>query len=563
MKKTKKGISVLLAAAFAASALSSFAGAAVTVNPNGTVFEAEDATLTGAATVSNSISGYSGSGYVGGFTETGATARFTFDIAKAGSYDIIVAANSMGKAASAQVNLDAPALETIEMSAVDGWQLYTIKAVSITEGQHRIRISAKSGSFSVDYFKIVKNEGLSSDTYKLDYELSNPNADDNAKRLFSYLLDNYGVNVISGQYGANGKGAKSPEYAAITSGTGEAPAIMGFDMMEYSPSRLPHLGGYDKLSITEKAIEWAKDYGGIVTFCWHWTPDEQYLGKNNKPWYSGFYTEATTFDIKAAMSGEDEYGYNSLIRDIDAIAVELQKLEDAGVPVLWRPLHEASGGWFWWGTDKDSCIELWKVMYDRLTNYHGLNNLIWVWNGQKTGWYPGDEYVDIIGEDIYADSGDTSSQSRRFYRAMEDSQNKMICLSENGVIPDIDNMLDDNIMWSWFGTWNGSYIQINEKLSDKSTPVEIIKKVYNHSRVITLSELPDWDSYPVEGYDGKPIAGDANLDETVDILDVIVMRSCIISGTGLGGLGFINADISNDGEITILDVVKVRDIIVN
>ena len=46
--------------------------------------------------------------------------------------------------------------------------------------------------------------------------------------------------------------------------------------------------------------------------------------------------------------------------------------------------------------------KLWYYLYDELTNKYGCTNLIWVWNGQNPEWYPGDEYVDVIGEDIYA-----------------------------------------------------------------------------------------------------------------------------------------------------------------
>lgn len=102
------------------------------------------------------------------------------------------------------------------------------------------------------------------------------------------------------------------------------------------------------------------------------------------------------------MDGEDKEGYDLLMADIDAIAEQLLILKEAKVPVLFRPLHEASGGWFWWGASgPEAYKELYRLLYDRLTNEYGLDNLIWVWNGQDAEWYPGDEYVDIIGEDIY------------------------------------------------------------------------------------------------------------------------------------------------------------------
>jgi mannan endo-1,4-beta-mannosidase len=67
-------------------------------------------------------------------------------------------------------------------------------------------------------------------------------------------------------------------------------------------------------------------------------------------WWSGFYTDATDFDIEAALvGGEANANFTLLMEDVDVIAVELKRLQSAGVPVLWRPLHEAEGKWFWWG----------------------------------------------------------------------------------------------------------------------------------------------------------------------------------------------------------------------
>ena len=78
------------------------------------------------------------------------------------------------------------------------------------------------------------------------------------------------------------------------------------------------------------------------------------------------------------------------------------KLKAAGVPILWRPLHEAGGKWFWWGAKgADACKKLYDIMRDRLINHHKLDNLIWVWSTPESDWYPGNEKVDIIGYDNY------------------------------------------------------------------------------------------------------------------------------------------------------------------
>lgn len=83
--------------------------------------------------------------------------------------------------------------------------------------------------------------------------------------------------------------------------------------------------------------------------------------------------------------------------------MELLKLQKAGVPVLWRPLHEAEGKWFWWGAKgPEACKKLWALVYDRLTKHHKVNNLIWTWNSVASDWYPGPSTVDVLSTDVYA-----------------------------------------------------------------------------------------------------------------------------------------------------------------
>ena len=95
------------------------------------------------------------------------------------------------------------------------------------------------------------------------------------------------------------------------------------------------------------------------------------------------------------------------MRDIRAIATQLKRLKDAGVPVLWRPLHEAPGKWFWWGAHgSEVAKQLWYLIRWVCINEYNLDNLIWVWaadNGSTDfpNWYPGNDFVDIVGFDNY------------------------------------------------------------------------------------------------------------------------------------------------------------------
>lgn len=199
------------------------------------------------------------------------------------------------------------------------------------------------------------------------------------KALMSYLVEGYGSNILSGQHTLE-------DAQWIKDHTGKYPAMLSTDMMDYSPSRVEH--GATSTEV-DKAIQWAKE-GGIVTFVWHWNAPKGLHDIPGKEWYRGFYTEATTFDVQYALNHPESEEYQLIQRDIDAIAAQLKRLQDAHVPVLWRPLHEAEGRWFWWGAQgPDSAKQLYRIMYDRLTHYHHLNNLIWVWNSESPEWYPG------------------------------------------------------------------------------------------------------------------------------------------------------------------------------
>lgn len=139
---------------------------------------------------------------------------------------------------------------------------------------------------------------------------------------------------------------------------------------------------------------------------WHWNVPTN--DGNDYTCTPGTEAGETSFDVRKIFEPESDE-YKLMMKDINTIISYLKLLKQRKIPVLWRPLHEAGGQWFWWGMDAEACNELWRVMYQRFQDA-GLNNLIWVWttaaawnkpysDGYK--WYPGDEYVDIVSIDIY------------------------------------------------------------------------------------------------------------------------------------------------------------------
>ncbi len=457
------------------------------------MFDASEMTTTGKVKLDHSIKGYTGEGYLTGFENEGDGCSFTVDVPYSGSFDIHVVSAGLGGEKINDIQVDGTTVGTFTTKD-ETFGESVLRRVYLEAGKHSIGVHKNWGWIALDSMTFASAERLPDSAFEVKPVLINPNASQSAVNLMKYLTSIYGEYTLSGQQADNG--TASPELIAIKNATGgRQPAILGLDLMNYSPSFASH-GAVGK-SI-EQAIEYDK-LGGIVTFCWHWGAPDKYT-KSGALWYRTFYTDSTDIDLAAIMDGSDEEGYALLLDDIDTIAEQLKVLQDADVPVLFRPLHEASGGWFWWGAaGPEACKELWKLLYDRLTNVCGLNNLIWVWNGQSADWYPGDEYVDIIGEDIYPGNYVYSSQSGKFSEAVEYPDHypetaKIVALSENGCLFDPDLAWRDQAPWAWFCTWSGEFMAQNgyNKLSGKYTEDYMVEKVYNHERVITLDELPDW-----------------------------------------------------------------------
>lgn len=441
------------------------------------ILEAEHATLTDLV-VENKLDGHSGSGYVTGFTNETGTVTFAVNSDVEGLYSLTIGFATPHGEKRANLLLNHEGMGEVTFKEVDGFSEVAAGSIYIEKGFNTISLEKGWGWYVVDYIKLKPSHPV--ELHQVEKKLMNPNATEEAKRLYSFLVDHYGKNILSGQQDYN-------DLQYIQEHTGKLPAILGLDLMDYSPSRVER--GTTSSDI-EHAIDWWHNKGGIVTFAWHWNAPKDLIDEPGKEWWRGFYTEATTFDLEYALNNRDSEDFQLLIRDIDVISEHLKRLQDEKVPILWRPLHEAEGGWFWWGAKgPEPAKELWKIMYDRMTNHHQLHHLIWVWNSVGEDWYPGDEYVDIVSYDSYPGAYNYTPVSN-YYEELRNLVNdqKLIALTENGPIPDPDQLIKYKAHWSWFCTWSGEILR-------EQTDIEHLIKVYNHEYVITLDELPDLKKY--------------------------------------------------------------------
>ena len=249
------------------------------------------------------------------------------------------------------------------------------------------------------------------------------------------------------------------------------------------------ISGDYTLVITEDILKSLQE-GGLIIGGHDYTAVAVYLESNgtaldpNKDY--AFYKADTEFDA-ANATVEGTWENKVFTEDLKNTAAYLKLLRDADIPILWRPFHEAAGGWFWWGKDAVSFKSLWIAMFNYF-KAEGLDNLIWVWTteGNDADWYPGDQYVDIVGRDIY--NKETADCVSEYTSIAGNYGNKIVSLSECGTVGLISEQWASGARWSWFMPW---YDGTNEDGSPVVHADEAWwKDAMNQEFVVSRDELP-------------------------------------------------------------------------
>ena len=297
---------------------------------------------------------------------------------------------------------------------------------------------------------------------KVSPTLVNPNATAEAQQLYQRLRSLYGQKTLSGVVANVDWNVKEAEN--VHEWTGKWPVINVFDFINIHASKDVNKQGWLDYSDMTPVSTWHRN-GGVVGCMWHW----QVKANNgtNMTCSPGTKPGETSFDpSKVYEAGTAEN--RQAIHDLDQVAGYLKTMQKMGIPVIWRPLHEAAGNtyefegggaWFWWGAKGAEVYKkLWRWMYDRLVNHHGLNNLIWVWNSQMgdSSWYPGDDVVDVVGRDNYAAL--MYPLMKEFNQLTDEYPTKLVALAECGNGDEVHISLWSKIWnqgsrWSWFMTW--------------------------------------------------------------------------------------------------------------
>lgn len=273
-----------------------------------------------------------------------------------------------------------------------------------------------------------------------------------ATKLLNYMKEIYGNKTISGTCANVSWNINEAQW--VYKHTGKWPAMNTFDYVHHVFSQKGGWADYENTKVVE---DWHAA-GGIVSIMWHWN-----VPANNGTDYSFYYgskDDETTFDVKKIFD-ETSSEYQLMIKDIDQIAGYLKLLKDKNIPVLWRPLHEAGGRWFWWGMDAEACKQLWKVMYKRFADA-GLDNLIWMFTpaagwqepySKGFDWYPGDEYVDIVGMDVYNQSSAADCYTMDYKFLTDIKPTKLAAMTECGNVATISSQWEAGAKWLFFMPW--------------------------------------------------------------------------------------------------------------
>jgi len=280
----------------------------------------------------------------------------------------------------------------------------------------------------------------------------NPHATPEARALLAWLYSISGKYTLTGQHNYPNTRANFTDRALDL--TGKYPAVYGQDFgFQTGDDKDSVLGRPD--SVAEAIRQYRR--GAIVTYTWHAvrpTDDEPVT------FHDSVQGRLSDFEWHELLTPGTTL-YKRWSAQVDVIAGYLKQLQEARVPVLWRPYHEVNGSWFWWGgrRGKDGSEALYRQLFDRLVNHHHLNNLVWVWNanapgsggsgpGPYTDFFPGLAYADVLSVDVYGEF-----QQNYYDDLVALAAGKPVALGEVGGLPSPE-VLARQPKYGWFMAWS-------------------------------------------------------------------------------------------------------------
>jgi mannan endo-1,4-beta-mannosidase len=312
------------------------------------------------------------------------------------------------------------------------------------------------------YYTVIFCLGTLTHCSKKSVSPVTPGTSPEARALLRLLYDISGRYILTGQHNYPNTHDRNSQFAAKY--TGRTPAIWSTDWgFAEDGDTDSYLARPD---IVNEAIR-QHEKGSLVTICWHAVPptaDEPVTFRpppGERPPDSLVSVQGQLLDqqFRDVLTPGTELN-RRWCAQVDTVAFYLKKLQQARVPVLWRPYHEMNGNWFWWGgrLGETGTRALYQQIFERLVKYHKINNLIWIWSVDRpnrpemnfSNFYPGNDYLDVLALDVYG-----SDFNQAYYDSLIAlSQGKPLVLGEVGNPPGPE-ILDTQPNWSYWVVWAG------------------------------------------------------------------------------------------------------------
>ncbi|HEV7606334.1 MAG TPA: glycosyl hydrolase [Steroidobacteraceae bacterium] len=263
------------------------------------------------------------------------------------------------------------------------------------------------------------------------------------------------------------------------------PALLGLELMfaqEYT--------GYEDL-LVKHAVEHTRR-GGLVTLAWHARNPLRVCVRGEGYECSRGRMPPEEF---ARMLDPGTREHALWLADVKAAAKTLRRLRDAGVVVLFRPLHEMNGDWFWWGR-QPALPQLWDALHEELERHEGLDNLVWVWSGDRANpeaatYWPKSFAPQVAGTDVYENDPGSAQFTDGHANIRKLFAQGPFAFTEIGHLP--SDAVIEQTQPVWILVWGGSFI--DARLSPRqpcescNTAAEL-KAFFAKPRMMRLADMP-------------------------------------------------------------------------
>jgi len=311
----------------------------------------------------------------------------------------------------------------------------------------------------------------------------NKNATPEVLELLHYLYSISGKKMLTAQHENLGKMSRMTD--SIFKYTGKKPAIWGGEF-GFSDSTHDIDNIAYRVKLVPEIIKQRKD-GAIIILTYH---QANPIVGEPCPFEGGVISKLNEQQWKDLLTPGTEI-FKKWAAQMDILASYLKQLQKENIPVLFRPYHEMNGSWFWWGGNKsqNGTAALYRQLFHYFNEVHKLNNLIWLWTPDKPWhglkeFFPGNEYVDILGSDIYPEKDTSVVYRKEWYDEMVRlAGHKPLALTEGSILPDEQLILQQN-KWIWMMAWTDMLLDFNSK--------DRIIQFYNSDKTISRDELPKW-----------------------------------------------------------------------